>query len=99
MHSVVASERTDVLGTRAVRRPIEAGHSAVCIGCDEPVKFAARHKAHRVIANIYVDEHGNDLAHGVEGGAWQRVEHWHEDCYERAGNPRGPIAGKQEVKA
>lgn len=61
-------------------RTVEAGNSAVCAACDEPVKFAAKVKARQVIANVYVD------------GVWQRVEHYHADCYEKAGEPYGSAA-------
>jgi hypothetical protein len=63
--------------SRAVERSIEAGNSAVCVHCHEPVKFVARAHLRQVIANVYVD------------GAWDRVEHFHSDCYELAGYPYG----------
>ena len=66
--------------SRAVTRPIEAGNSAICAACDEPVKFAARNKAFQVIANVY------------EHGVWNRVEHYHAECYEAAGEPYGTAA-------
>jgi thymidine kinase len=66
--------------SRAVARPVEAGNSAVCVSCGEPVKFTARVKAMQVIANVYV------------GGIWNRVEHYHAECYEQAGEPYGTAA-------
>lgn len=60
-----------------VIRPVEAGNSAICASCDEPVKFAARNKAFQVIANVY------------ENGVWNRVEHYHAECYEAADEPYG----------
>jgi hypothetical protein len=63
--------------SRAVERPIEAGNSALCAHCGEPVKFVARAHLRQVIANVYVD------------GTWARVEHYHADCYELAGKPYG----------
>ena len=66
--------------SRAVTRPVEAGNSAVCALCDEPVKFAARSKAFQVIANVYQD------------GVWNRVEHYHDECYRQAGEPYGTAA-------
>jgi hypothetical protein len=68
------------VSSRAVLRPIEAGYSAVCPSCDEPVKFKAkeRAKARQIIANVYED------------GTWDRVEHWHAHCYEESGRPYGP---------
>ncbi|MGI8662044.1 MAG: hypothetical protein ACR2LQ_02395 [Acidimicrobiales bacterium] len=63
--------------SRAVTRSIEAGCSATCTHCDEPVKFRAKLKLHQVICNVYCD------------GAWNRVEHFHEECYRSAGAPYG----------
>lgn len=68
------------LGSRAVSRPVEAGNSAVCAACGEPVKFMARVRSSQVIANVYVD------------GVWDRVEHYHLECYESAGEPYGAAA-------
>jgi hypothetical protein len=65
------------LTSRAVARPIEAGNSAVCAFCDEPVKFKARDRGDQVIANVY------------ERGVWNRVEHYHLECYVQAGDPYG----------
>ena len=66
------------LESRAVLRSIEAGSDAVCPYCGVQVRFAARQKVRKVIANVYVD------------GRWDRVEHFHEACYARAGEPHGP---------
>lgn len=55
--------------SRAVTRRIEPGCLAVCVHCDQPVKFAARLHKMQVIANVYVD------------GRWNRVEHFHAECY------------------
>ena len=63
--------------SRAVDRPIEAGNSAMCRYCGEPVKFVARAHLRQVIANVYND------------GTWARVEHYHADCYDSAGRPYG----------
>jgi len=63
--------------SRAVERSIEAGNSAVCVHCHEPVKFVARAHLRQVIANVYVD------------GTWDRVEHFHAECYEAASRPYG----------
>ncbi len=64
--------------SRAVVRPVEAGEDAVCEHCRTPVKFVARLKGRQVIANVYRD------------GRWDRVEHYHEPCYQQAGSPYGP---------
>jgi hypothetical protein len=63
--------------TRAVLRQVEPGNDAVCVHCRTAVKFAARTHPQQVIANVYV------------GGAWDRVEHYHEVCYLEAGAPYG----------
>jgi len=63
--------------SRAVERPIEAGNSAICSACGLPVKFVAKAQLRQVIANVY------------ERGAWNRVEHFHADCYRDAGDPYG----------
>lgn len=59
-------------------RPVEAGSDAVCTYCGVQVKFTARLKGRKIIANVYVD------------GRWDRVEQFHEGCYERSGEPYGP---------
>jgi hypothetical protein len=46
--------------------------------CRAQVKFVARVKSYQIIANVYVD------------ARWDRVEHYHEDCYIEAGEPYGP---------
>jgi len=66
------------LGSRAVLRRVEAGSMALCAHCGEQVKFAAKVHRFQAIANVYVD------------GRWDRVEHFHEECYEVAGEPYGP---------
>jgi hypothetical protein len=66
--------------SRAVLRPVEAGNSATCVACGRPVKFSAKAKLHQVIANVYVDH------------VWDRVEHYHAECYEEIGRPYGSAA-------
>ena len=69
------------LGSRAVLRRVEAGSLAICKQCDQQVKFAAKLNRLQVIANVYVD------------GRWNRVEHFHDECYDLAGEPYGgPVA-------
>ena len=63
--------------SRAVLRRIEPGNLAVCQHCDQPVKFAAKVHKMQVIANVYVD------------GRWNRVEHFHAECYDEASGPYG----------
>jgi hypothetical protein len=66
--------------SRAVLRSVEPGSDIECTTCGLAVKFAARTHPQQVIANVYVD------------GVWDRVEHYHETCYEAAGLPYGPPA-------
>jgi hypothetical protein len=66
------------MDSRAVLRPVEPGNSASCAHCGAPVKFVARAQLRQVIANVY------------NSGTWVRVEHYHEDCYQLAGQPYGP---------
>ena len=63
--------------SRAVRRRVEPGSRVRCAACDGEVRFVARDPRIQVIANVYVD------------GRWDRVEHYHADCYEEAGEPHG----------
>jgi len=74
------AKSTTAWQSRAVLRTIEAGSSAMCVTCDEQVKFRAKVKAHQVICNVYVD------------GKWDRVEHYHLECYEIADKPYGDPA-------
>ena len=78
--SKVASPASPTLGTRAVQRRVEAGSTSICAHCQESVKFAARQQRFQVIANVYVD------------GRWDRVEHYHDECYELSGEPYGEPA-------
>jgi hypothetical protein len=66
------------LGTRAVRRLIASGENVFCEGCDQWIKYQARKRRWRIVANVYVD------------GAWDRTEVWHESCYLAAKEPHGP---------
>lgn len=61
---------------------IEAGNTAMCATCGDPVKFVARAQLRQVIANVY------------EEGTWKRVEHFHAECYDKAGEPYGVPAEK-----
>ena len=72
--------------SRAVRRNIQPGSTAVCAGCDTAVKFAARVRRAQVIANVYAD------------GRWQRVEHYHVECYADAGEPHGAVTAQMDER-
>lgn len=63
--------------TRAVVRDIEAGSDDRCVRCGERIKFRAKKRMKRVICNIY------------KGLKWNRVELFHAECYEAAGEPHG----------
>ncbi len=63
--------------SRAVVRAVEAGSSVSCVTCGEVVKFRAKERQYQVICNVYVK------------GTWDRVEHFHADCYVAAGQPHG----------
>ena len=65
------------LSSRAVVRRVEAGSSAMCAACGDQVKFTAKAQRQQVIANVYVD------------GRWNRVEHYHFECYAEVGEPYG----------
>jgi hypothetical protein len=74
---IIRGMANTLISSRAVERSIEAGNSAICTYCREPVKFVARAHLRQVIANVYVD------------GTWDRVEHFHSECYESAHQPYG----------
>ena len=66
--------------SRAVVRLIEPGSMIDCSHCGSRVKFQARLRLSQVICNVYIDN------------AWDRVEHFHADCYEEASRPYGDPA-------
>jgi hypothetical protein len=66
--------------SRAVVRTVEPGNSAECASCGERIKFRARMRLQQIICNVYVS------------GRWDRVEHFHTECYDTAGQPHGDIA-------
>ena len=68
------------MNSRAVLRQVEPGNTASCARCRAPVKFVARAQLRQVIANVY------------DNGTWIRVEHYHADCYDEAGQPYGAPA-------
>jgi hypothetical protein len=75
--TIVTSVSSVLPVSRAVVRFIEPGNDAVCEHCGEQLKFVARSKGRQIIANVYVD------------ARWDRVEHFHDYCYEEAGEPYG----------
>lgn len=78
-----------VLGTRAVVRPVIAGSRDVCAYKKCPadrkeILWRARRRMMVIIANIY----GRD----GDPTKWDRVEHFHEECYDKARRPYGKAA-------
>ena len=73
--------------SRAVLRDVEPGSTVECALCGERVKFQAKVRHRQVICNVYVN------------GTWDRVEHFHADCYEQAGEPHGPVDTTPVVKS
>lgn len=65
--------------SRAVLRPVQPGSTNLCAGCETPVKFAAKVRRNQVIANVYV------------AGRWNRVEHYHPECYGSCSEPHGEV--------
>jgi hypothetical protein len=65
--------------SRAVLRDVEPGSTVECAHCGERVKFQAKVRNRQVICNVY------------KKGVWDRVEHFHADCYGPAGEPHGPV--------
>ncbi len=63
--------------SRAALRIIEPGSLVDCSHCGQRVKFQARLRLQQVICNVY------------NGNMWERVEHFHAECYLEAGSPHG----------
>lgn len=74
------------LGTRAVLRQIAPGVSEPCTHCGERISFRARERRNQVIANVYKRKR------------WDRVEHFHADCYTAAGSPHGAADASNVLK-
>jgi hypothetical protein len=72
--------------SRAVLRDVEPGSTVECRQCGERVKFQAKVRHKQVICNVYVE------------GRWNRVEHFHAECYEEAGQPHGEVDTTPVVK-
>lgn len=74
------------LKSRAVLRDVEPGSTVECSHCGERVKFQAKMRHKQVICNVYV------------GGKWDRVEHFHSECYDAAKKPFGDVDTTPPVK-
>ncbi len=77
---------TTTFSSRAVVRYVEAGNSANCATCGAIVQFRARIKTQQVICNVYTK------------GRWDRVEHYHRECYDAAGQPFGEADETQPLR-
>lgn len=78
--TATADTKTGQTDSRAVLRSIEAGSYVDCAACGERVKFQAKVRKQQVICNVYTD------------GRWNRVEHYHAECYDEAAEPHGSVA-------
>lgn len=63
--------------TRAIVREVVRGNHTECVACGEQVRFRTRLRHLTVICNVY------------DAGRWDRVEHYHLDCYRDGGEPHG----------
>ncbi|NNE75121.1 MAG: hypothetical protein HKN26_15755 [Acidimicrobiales bacterium] len=77
-----ARAKKQVWKSRAAIRLVEPGSQVDCVVCGERVKFQARMRNQQVICNIYTK------------GVWERVDHYHADCYKTAKQPYGKPAEK-----
>ena len=75
--SQTGSKKAKKFKSRAVTRIIEPGSMIDCAHCGNRVKFQARLRLNQVICNVYVES------------VWDRVEHFHAECYDEAGKPYG----------
>ncbi len=78
--------KTKKFKSRAVLRDVEPGSTVECARCGERVKFQAKMRHKQVICNVYV------------GGRWDRVEHFHSECYDLADKPFGEVDTTPPVK-
>lgn len=72
--------------SRAVLRDVEPGSTSECVRCGDRLKFQAKVRNKQVICNVYVE------------GRWNRVEHFHSECYAAAGEPHGDVDTTPVVK-
>jgi len=63
-----------------------------CASCGQAVMFMQGTSNIWVIANVYVncDHEERECRRCLGyGRRWDRIEHWHESCYEESGKPYG----------
>jgi hypothetical protein len=68
---------TPTPASRAVRKLVDPGNNQSCKFCGEYIKFMARIQVKQIIANVYED------------GKWLRIDYFHDECYDKAGQPFG----------
>ena len=86
MGTRTTTSTSTTMQSRAVLRDVEPGSTVECVQCGERVNFQAKVCNKQVICNVYVD------------GRWNRVEHFHADCYDAAGLPHGVVDTTPLVK-
>ena len=84
MANVATHSKRKKFTSRAALRLIEPGSTVDCAACGTRVKFQARLRLQQVICNVYTN------------GTWERVEHFHAECYEEAGRPYGEPTPQQQ---
>ena len=87
MANVATHPKRKKFTSRAVLRLIEPGSTVDCAACGTRVKFQARLRLQQVICNVYTNN------------MWDRVEHFHAECYEEAGRPYGEPAAAEPRRA
>jgi hypothetical protein len=84
MANVATKSKSKKFTSRAALRLIEPGSTVDCAACGARVKFQARLRLQQVICNVYTN------------GIWERVEHFHAECYEEASRPYGEPTPQQQ---
>lgn len=79
MGTLIDDKGTSRCTTRAVLRDVEPGSTIDCTHCGEQIRFNAKARPKQVICNVY------------EKKRWNRVEHFHETCYQDAHEPHGEV--------
>lgn len=87
MANVATQSKRKKFTSRAALRLIEPGSTVDCAACGNRVKFQARLRLQQVICNVYIDN------------TWDRVEHFHAECYDEAGRPYGEPTAAEPRRA
>lgn len=75
MHSLDSIKKPSP--SRAVTRKLQPGLGLDCDACSMPIKYSAKFPSNQIIANVY------------ENNVWQKVVHYHEECYRQLAYPYG----------